>query len=145
MSNREVAERYAEVFASNDIEALEDLIHPEIVVHYPQSGEVIRGRENLMSIVRNFPGLPDQAEVDLTIEQRQVAIPSAFPFGRPTITSIGESDRFIGQMISKYPDESVYHVVMILRIRDGMIAEETSYFGATFEAPEWRREWVEIE
>ena len=143
MSNQEVVERYAEAFASNDIDTLESLIHPEIVVHYPQSGEVIRGRDNFMSIMRNFPGLPDP--VDMTMEQSHVAMPSPFPFGKPVITPLNESDKVIGRWIAKYPDESVYHVVMILRIKEGMVAEETSYFGAPFEAPEWRSDWVEIE
>jgi hypothetical protein len=37
----------------------------------------------------------------------------------------------------------VFHVAVIIKIREGIIAEETTYFAAPFEAPEWRRPYVE--
>ena len=43
----------------------------------------------------------------------------------------------------QYPDGGVFHFVSITKVRDGLIAEETDYFGEPFEAPEWRRPYVE--
>lgn len=61
----------------------------------------------------------------------------------PVITVVAGSDFFVGEAVHNYPDGDVYNVAVITKIREGMIAEETTYFAAPFEAPEWRSRWVE--
>ena len=55
----------------------------------------------------------------------------------------GEGDHWVVQGTSRYPDGTDYHIVAILELRDGKIFRETDYFGPSFPAPEWRRQWVE--
>ncbi len=45
--------------------------------------------------------------------------------------------------VGGYPNGDVFNVAVIVKLREGMIAEETTYFAAPFEAPEWRSQWVE--
>lgn len=36
-----------------------------------------------------------------------------------------------------------YETAFIFEFRDGKIATETAYWSETFEAPQWRAQWVE--
>lgn len=35
------------------------------------------------------------------------------------------------------------YTVIIMEFRDGMVVNETQYCADPFEAPDWRRQWVE--
>jgi hypothetical protein len=55
---------------------------------------------------------------------------------------IGSGDLWIAEATLEYGDER-YEAVSVLEMRDGKIAKETDFFAASFEAPEWRAQWVE--
>lgn len=82
----------------------------------------MRGRQACLNITRNYPGGPPRIEL-----------------GRIT----GEGVHWVVEATSRYPDGADYHMVAVLELRDGKIARETDYFGPTYPAPEWRRQWVE--
>ena len=56
MGNRAVVERFTEALAANDFDVQDALLHDDYVGRYPQSGEIIRGRENRRKIMENYPG-----------------------------------------------------------------------------------------
>ena len=146
MHNRQVAEQWARGMRTRDLAPLEELVHPDIVVTYPQSGEVIRGRENLLGMVASYPtDLPETTLAELHGPHEHVQVSSPLPFGIPTITVVGEGDTFVLQGVSTYPDGGIFHVAMIIEVRDGMVASETTYFARPFEAPEWRKPFVEAQ
>ena len=62
-----------------DLDALESLLHPDVVVTYPQSGEVILGRDNVIAAIRQFPtDLPTGADdVHLDTTEKTAAIASS--------------------------------------------------------------------
>ena len=68
----------------------------------------------------------------------QVQVSSPLPFGLPTVTLSTATDTYTCKSVNTYPDGSVWHVVLILRIEGGRVVEETSYFGEPFDPPEWR-------
>lgn len=41
-------------------------------------------------------------------------------------------------------DGPSYETVFIFEFRDGRIARETAYWSESFQAPEWRSQWVDI-
>ena len=47
------------------------------------------------------------------------------------------------EMVFDY-DGDPFYVVVIHQWRDGLVATETSYYAAPFEAPAWRAKWVEL-
>ena len=144
MSNRQIVERYWTAFVTGDLDTLERLVHTDIVVTYPQSGEVIRGRENLMATIRNYPvALPEGSDAKLEGTAETASVSSPLLFGIPVITVVAGSDVFVGEAVYTYANGDVFNVAVIVKIREGMIAEETTYFAAPFEAPEWRSQWVE--
>ena len=107
---------------AGDEPAYTALVHEDFVQEWPQSGERVRGKEACLNIARNYPGGPPELKL-----------------GRIT----GGGDHWVVQAVSRYPDGTDYHVVAILELRDGKVAHETDYFGPTYPAPEWRRQWVE--
>jgi hypothetical protein len=144
MENRSVAERYAQALQTRDLNLTADMAHPDIVVRYPQSGEVIRGRDNYLAMLSNYPsGLPDAEVTDLHGGKAGVHVSSPFPFGMPTITVIGSGDTFIIEGVAEYPDGALFNIVVILTIADGRVSEEVSYFAAPFDAPEWRQPFLD--
>lgn len=146
MDNRALAERYAQALRDSDPDETVELAHPNIVVTYPQSGEVIRGRDNYEAMLRNYPSGVPIADDNVTVRsggEQTVSVSSPLPFGMPTITSIGGGNTFIIEGTAHYSDSGVFNVVMILRMLEGKVIDETSYFAAPFDPPDWRRPYVE--
>lgn len=143
MNKRGIAERYAKALEDRDLDMQRDLMHPDIVARYPQSGEVFRGRDNYMTMLANYPlGLPEGQVSSVKGEPRTAVLSPYLPMMSPTVTVYGGDD-FILEAVATYPDASVYNVVVMIRLQGGQVIEETSYFAAPFDAPEWRRPYAE--
>lgn len=143
MSNRRIIEEYWEAFLNQDIDTYESLMHPDIVVTYPQSGEVFVGRDNSISTVRNYPvDLPAAEGETIGTSERSISGAGAGWFGVSSVTVTSEGNLFVAQGTLTYPNGELYYLCSIFRIKQGLIAEETSYFGQPFEAPEWRIQWA---
>lgn len=145
MDNRGVIERLAECVVHKDLEAVAALLHPDVVVKFPQSGEVFRGKDNYLAMLASYPhGLPDAEVAEERGGQQTVHVSSPIPFGMPTITVTESGDTFILEGdVGPYPDGVVYKFVGVGVLRDGLLIEETDYFAAPFEAPEWRHPFSE--
>jgi hypothetical protein len=120
MQEFEVRQLFTRLFEQMSADEEYEFRHPDYVMEMPQSGERIRGRENMHSMQANYPGPPD-------IRLRRV---------------VGAGDVWVVEMHSDY-DGRIYHVVMIVEFRDGKILRETRYYADPFDAPEWRAQWVE--
>jgi ketosteroid isomerase-like protein len=119
-ANREVVERYWRALDDNDMSALGEVYAEDAIQEWPQSGERVVGRANIVAINENYPGLP-KASV------RRI---------------LASGDLCISEVSLDYGGEK-YEAVSVLELRDGKIAKETDYFAACFEAPRWRDQWVE--
>lgn len=98
--------------------------HDEFIEEWPQSGERIRGRDNWLAMATAHP---------------------TFPSIRPRSTE-GVEDLWVTHAHFDYPtDEGAapFEVCAVQRVREGKILSITQYFGAPFEAAEWRAGWVE--
>jgi SnoaL-like domain len=137
-----ICERYVEVMMERDLEAQHALLHPDVVARYPQSGEVFRGRDNYIGMLRNYPGLPMGQVTSIKGESHTSVQYPALPTMAPTITVYGGDD-FVVEALATYADGSMYNIVILLHLERGLVKEETSYFAASFEAPEWRRPYAD--
>lgn len=90
------------------------------MVEWPQSGERIRGKKNLLALRKAYP-----AEVEF--EVRRV---------------IGRRDLGVSEYVIRYDGRPV-NVIGIVEFMDGKVARETHYFAEPFPPPEWRAQWVE--
>jgi hypothetical protein len=113
---REVFEWLERLGASTPYE-----VHPDYVLEMPQSGERIRGRDNLRAYRDAYPNLP-------TIQLRRV---------------IGAGDVWVVEAQNDYGGGQIYHVIDIVQYRDSKIWRETRYYAEPFQAPQWRTQWVE--
>ena len=118
----ELARRYWDALNRQDMAALKEMYTEDAVQEWPQSGERIVGRDNIIAINDNYPGMPKATERRIFSSGDLVVAETTLDYGG---------------------SGGIYHAVSILELRDGRIARETDYFGAPFPAPEWRAQWVE--
>jgi hypothetical protein len=91
---REVFERLERLGASTPYE-----VHPDYVLEMPQSGERIRGRDNMQAYQQAYPNPP-------TIQLRRV---------------VGAGDVWVVEAQNDYGGGQIYHVIDIVQYRDGKI------------------------
>src|ERR1700759_5409696 len=107
--------------ATGDINGEHEIYADEAICEYPQSGERIVGRSNLQALRSHHPGKP-----------------SGFKVRR----MLGKDELWITEYIITYQGRPAY-TVSIMEFRQGKVVFETQYFADPFEAPAWRRQWVE--
>ena len=122
MDDQEIRETLIEMLTNLDPDGEYELRHEDFVADMPQSGERIRGRDNMRAMQQAFP--PDRTP---TFRVRRIT---------------GADDVWTVEATGDYGGE-VYLVVGIFEFCDGKIIRETRYYPQPFEAPEWRSQWVE--
>jgi hypothetical protein len=105
---------------ANDFELEHEIYREDALLDYPQSGERIRGRNN--------------------IEASRVAQPNAKRFTVRRI--VGLADLWITELILTYDGRPSYSV-SVMEFLDGKVARETQYFADAFEPGPSRAQWVE--
>lgn len=118
---REALDRHWAASAAGDQAAEHDIYHDDAVCEYPQSGEIIHGRQNLQALRSQHPGKP-----------------SGFAIRR----IVGEGNLWVTEYVITYQGKPAY-TVSIMEFRDGKVAREVQYFADPFDAPAWRAQWVE--
>jgi SnoaL-like domain len=104
----------------DDFDTEHRIYRSDAVLEYPQSGERIRGRDN--------------------IQASRVAQPNAKRFTVRRI--LGAGDLWISELVMTY-DGQPFYVVSIMEFEDGEVVRETQYFGDGFEPGPSRAQWVE--
>jgi len=144
MGNRAVVERFTEALAANDFDAQDALLHDDYVGRYPQSGEVIRGRENRRKIMENYPGTQGGITASsyriLGSDDEFVTGPS---FNLMHLSGSGDEMSLMGSIT--YPNGETWQTALFITMREGKIWREVAYFGPPFDPPAWRAPFVEIE
>lgn len=142
VDHRALFERYVAALNRRDSEHLDELFTDDVVIDYPQSGEVIRGRHNLRALIEHNPdGSPG---ADLTtarahgVDELRVVAPMF------TVVRVqGGGNVGTSAVRVRYPDGSTWWMIHMYELRDGRIARSTEFFAQEFGAPEWRLPWVE--
>ena len=135
MDTQEFVRRYGEAVAHNDFDAMKAMRHPDWYEDWPQSGERVPSDEAYRRIHENFPGGMPQVEVQQVAgaDDRWVMTPSM------TVQRIaGSGDVWFMEATNKYSSGQLYHLVQLIRLRDGRVWRATTYFAPLFEAPAWR-------
>jgi limonene-1,2-epoxide hydrolase len=116
----------ASVLTDGGDATIDAVFTPDYVEEYPQSGEIIRGREAIRRMLAHFPA-----------GTRPTVI------GAPRLTAT--TDGFVGEFLLDYGPTGRYRVVGIYTVTDGRVSHGREYFGAPFEPAAWRAPWVEIQ
>jgi ketosteroid isomerase-like protein len=127
-ANKRLMERYREALESGDMQAIGNLqvetLADDYVQEWPQSGERIR-RDNAVEINKKY------SQATGTSPKMKV---------RRIIT---KDDLAVVEGTIDYGDGTPVSYVGISELRDGKIARVTEYFANPFEAPDWRKPYVE--
>jgi hypothetical protein len=119
-SLRAALDRHWAASDANDFETEHDIYREDAVLEYPQSGERIRGRRNILS---SRAVQPNQKRFTV----RRI---------------VGAGELWITEFILSYDGRPSY-TVSIMEFVDGKVARETQYFGDPFEPGPSRARWVE--
>jgi hypothetical protein len=117
---RAALERHWAASDANDFETEHDIYREDAVLEYPQSGERIRGRRNILS--------------------SRAAQPNRKHFKVRRI--IGAGDLWVTEYVLSYDGRPSF-TVSIMEFLGGKVARETQYFGDPFEPGPSRAQWVE--
>jgi hypothetical protein len=107
--------------AAGDADSEHAIYADDVICDYPQSGERIVGRRNLQALRSHHPGKP-----------------SGFTVRR----ILGREAVWITEYTITYQERAAY-TVSIMEFSNGQVVHETQYFADPFEAPAWRRQWVQ--
>ena len=119
---REALNLHWRASAEGDANAEHDIYDDDAICDYPQSGERILGRANLQALRSHHPGHPSGFKVK-RIE--------------------GAGDLWVTEYTITYEERTAF-TVSIMEFRNGKVVHETQYFADSFEAPAWRRQWVQL-
>src|ERR1700751_1594981 len=117
---RDALQRHWDASDANDFEAEHDIYHDDAVLHYPQSGERIRGRRN--------------------IQESRFVQPNKKRFTVQRM--IGSGNLWVTEFVLSYDGKPSY-TVSIMEFRDGRVAHETQYFADPFNPAPSRANLVE--
>ncbi len=106
--------------AGRDENVATEIYADDAVLEFPQGGERIRGKQNILEFRTAYPA-------SLDFEMRR---------------TIGSDDLWLNEYVIRY-DGKPGHVVGIMEFRDDKVVRETIYVGDPWDPPEWRKQWVE--
>ncbi|MFD0398508.1 nuclear transport factor 2 family protein [Kitasatospora sp. NPDC127121] len=117
---RALLDRHWAASNSGDADAEHDIYADDVIVEYPQSGEVIRGRSNIQALRTQHPAVR-------TFTVRRI---------------LGADDLWVTEFVLTY-DGKPTQTVSIMEFSAGRVVRETQYFADPFDPPAWRSQWVE--
>jgi SnoaL-like domain len=104
----------------DDIVRASEIYADDAVVEWPQGGERLRGKANIIAFRSTYPARQQ-------FELRRIT---------------GCHDLWVNEYTIRYDDKPVM-VVGIMEFRDDKVVRERIYFGDPWEPPTWRAQWVE--
>jgi SnoaL-like domain len=77
-------ERYFTAIQEGDTEALTELLTPEAVTSWPQTGERITGAQACIRVYQNYPGGPPRVQLKRIVGGGTSGSPSSSPITGPS-------------------------------------------------------------
>ena len=107
--------------AGKDEVAAAEIFADDAIIEWPQSGERIRGKQQIIALHEAAP-----FAVDIVVRR-----------------TIGSGDLWVTETTISYNGGRPTKAVFIMEFRDGKVVRETDYFGEPFAPPDYRSKWVE--
>ena len=106
--------------AGRDEVRASEIYADDAVLEFPQGGERIRGKANILAFRTAYP-----ASLDFEIRR-----------------TIGCGDLWVNEYTIRY-DGKPSHVVGMMEFRDDRVVRETIYVSEPWDPPAWRAQWIE--
>jgi ketosteroid isomerase-like protein len=107
--------------AGTDEVAAAAIYADDAIIEWPQSGERIRGRHEILA-------LHEAAPFAVNISVRR---------------TVGNGDLWVTEATIRYDGARRTKAVFVMEFRDEKVVRETDYFGEPFDLPAYRSQWVE--
>jgi hypothetical protein len=120
---REIIRRFFAAIQAGDGNVLQEVLRPDALTRWPQSGERMTDAMSCIRVYENYPGGPPSFSIDRIS---------------------GGGELWVAELVSNYGDERWY-TVSVIEFDGVQIARMTDYFGPSLPAPEWRSAFVELE
>lgn len=125
----------SEIVTKHDWDRLPEVLHPDVIFEYPQSGEVFRGVANVRAQFEQYPDMePGTSQLAEVIGDDAYALTPSYTLIRVE----GSGLRGTSVIRVRYPDGSHWWAINLYELRDGRISRLRAYFAPDFEAPDWR-------
>ncbi len=124
MNEQQARNFLTELFSKLSAEEEYEIRHEEYVMEMPQSGESIRGPENMRAFQEAFPSHSNPPSIRI----RRVLVRDGL---------------WVVEGVNDYGGGRIFTVVPIIELKDGKMFRDTRYYAEPFEAPEWRARLVE--
>jgi hypothetical protein len=121
-ARRAIEAHYATGADPKTVPASSELYADDAVLEFPQGGERIRGKANIIAFRTAYP-----AKVDFDMRR-----------------TIGSGALWVNEGIIRYDGQKPTHFVGIMEFRGDKVVRETLYFGDPWTPPAWRSQWVEL-
>ena len=108
--------------AGKDELAAAEIFADDAVLEWPQSGERVRGKQQIVALHQASP-------VTIDFETRR---------------TIGCGDLWVTETTIRYDGARPTSAVFIMEFEDGKVVRETDYFGEPFDPPQYRSQWIEL-
>jgi len=127
--NQQTLERLRDLMAAGDLDAAEQGMYEieaeDFIQYWPQSGEIIRGREASRALNRAYSSSTGSAP------------------RMKTLRLLGGPDVYTIEGTIDYGDGTPVSYVGIFEFHDGKVVRATEYFANPFEAPAWRAKFAQ--
>ncbi|MFZ5949318.1 MAG: nuclear transport factor 2 family protein [Candidatus Rifleibacteriota bacterium] len=124
METRDIVLGFWQTMQGNDFgKAANEFFSDDFTLFWPQSGEMICGRENFAAINQNYPC---QGEWKFKIISLIVE-------GNNAVTDVEVTDGVIKA-----------RAITFHQVANGLISRQVEYWPDSFPAPEWRKKWVQL-
>lgn len=124
MDERQARRFLTELVSELSAEEERGIRHEEYVMEMPQSGERIRGPEDMRAFQEAFPSHSNPPSIRI----RRVLVRDGL---------------WVVEGVNDYGEGRISAVVLIIELRDGKVFRDTRYYAEVFDPPEWRAHLVE--
>jgi ketosteroid isomerase-like protein len=121
MTPREVVLAFWDTLNTNDFAKASKWLSPDFECHWPQSSEIILGRENFIAINSNYPA---NGKWQFTIN-----------------SIVSEADNVVTD-VSVTDGTQRARAITFHTVENGFIIKQTEFWPDPYEAPAWRAKWV---
>ena len=132
---KEFFERWIAALNRFDLDAIEQMVEPDLVSEYTQSGERLNGFTAFREMLESYPGgLPgdgnDVNSAAIIGDEQRWAISPGY-----TIVPMSLPNTFVTTIRTSYPDGSHWWVVTLVEMRNDRVARLQSFFAPELPAP----------
>jgi hypothetical protein len=135
VTNEQLAWRYIEAGARNELDALEEMRTPDWQLHWPATDELVPSSAAYRTIHESFPGgFPRFDGISVAGPGDRYILTPAYTIVRVA----GTGDLWLAEARVRYADGSEWCLAKVLELQDGKVHRETDYWAPAQEPPEWR-------